>query len=425
MRTQATKIRWFYLCLGTLGMLVAGIIYAWSILKGPLATEFGWDAAQLGFNYTLTMLFVGAGNLLAGVLYHKVPYRLLFLASAVMVFGAFFGSAMMSGKHIVQLYICYAGIGGIGIGLFVVLIMSAVGSWFPDRKGLSAGTMNMGFGFSSMLFGTLASVLFEIPGFGWRNTYIALAAIGGIILLLVALLIKVAPADAQLPAAKVSKNAVQEEILNVSTPQMFRRLGFWQYYIFSILVFSLGSALISFAADYFKSIGAATALAVALVSVISVSNGVGRLCFGVIFDKKGRRTAMQTAAFAAVIAAALLALSIPTGQIILAVLCISRILIRRNILTGQCGIPALWQSAFCVQLQHHADIFHGGVSYGHCRWQNSGGERLLFDGVLHLPSDLRSGTADLLLDEADVNTPVIIMYSLPIYSKFAFRRASE
>lgn len=319
MRTQATKIRWFYLCLGTLGMLVAGIIYAWSILKGPLATEFGWDAAQLGFNYTLTMLFVGAGNLLAGVLYHKVPYRLLFLASAVMVFGAFFGSAMMSGKHIVQLYICYAGIGGIGIGLFVVLIMSAVGSWFPDRKGLSAGTMNMGFGFSSMLFGTLASVLFEIPGFGWRNTYIALAAIGGIILLLVALLIKVAPADAQLPAAKVSKNAMQEEILNVSTPQMFRRLGFWQYYIFSILVFSLGSALISFAADYFKSIGAATALAVALVSVISVSNGVGRLCFGVIFDKKGRRTAMQTAAFAAVIAAALLALSIPTGQIILAV----------------------------------------------------------------------------------------------------------
>ena len=38
---QKLSIRWFYLGVGVVAMLFAGIIYAWSILKDPLAAEFG------------------------------------------------------------------------------------------------------------------------------------------------------------------------------------------------------------------------------------------------------------------------------------------------------------------------------------------------------------------------------------------------
>ena len=47
--------RWPYLLLGMVTLLFAGIIYAWSILKAPLGTEFGWSAADLALNFTLTM----------------------------------------------------------------------------------------------------------------------------------------------------------------------------------------------------------------------------------------------------------------------------------------------------------------------------------------------------------------------------------
>ena len=48
--------RWLYLILGAAALLFAGVIYAWSILKSPLAAEFGWESAALSLNFTLTML---------------------------------------------------------------------------------------------------------------------------------------------------------------------------------------------------------------------------------------------------------------------------------------------------------------------------------------------------------------------------------
>ena len=45
--TKAPTIRWFYLTIGILSMLFAGILYSWSILKAPLADAFGWNASQL------------------------------------------------------------------------------------------------------------------------------------------------------------------------------------------------------------------------------------------------------------------------------------------------------------------------------------------------------------------------------------------
>ena len=55
MKQASTSIRWLYLVVGVIALLFAGILYAWSILKAPLAAEFGWSAADLALNFTLTM----------------------------------------------------------------------------------------------------------------------------------------------------------------------------------------------------------------------------------------------------------------------------------------------------------------------------------------------------------------------------------
>ena len=65
MKQASTSIRWLYLVVGVIALLFAGILYAWSILKAPLAAEFGWSAADLALNFTLTMCFFCLGGMAA------------------------------------------------------------------------------------------------------------------------------------------------------------------------------------------------------------------------------------------------------------------------------------------------------------------------------------------------------------------------
>ena len=61
---QTISVRWFYLAVGVAAMLFAGVLYAWSILKAPLAAEFGWGASELALNFTLAMSCFCVGGLL-------------------------------------------------------------------------------------------------------------------------------------------------------------------------------------------------------------------------------------------------------------------------------------------------------------------------------------------------------------------------
>ena len=59
--------RWLYLVVGVFSMLFSGVLYAWSILKAPLAGEFGWRASELAL-----ILYFG---ILPGIWRRFVPMR--------------------------------------------------------------------------------------------------------------------------------------------------------------------------------------------------------------------------------------------------------------------------------------------------------------------------------------------------------------
>ena len=75
--------RWFYLAVGVIAMLFAGVLYAWSILKSPLAADFGWSASELALNFTLAMSFFCIGGLLGARLSKALGHRLALLAAGV------------------------------------------------------------------------------------------------------------------------------------------------------------------------------------------------------------------------------------------------------------------------------------------------------------------------------------------------------
>ena len=302
-------------------MLFAGIIYAWSILKIPFSAELGFDASALALNFTLTMCFFCLGGLASSQLLRFMSAALAILLSAVLAGSGFVLSAFLGGSSILPLYITYAFMAGLGIGMAYIIIISTVNAWFPDRKGFSSGALMMGFGASSLILGNLADRLFASP-IGWRKTYILIGVALCAVLALAAPVIKRPPADAALPAPK-KKSAVRGEdfeIRDYKPTEMIRRFTFWRAFLCLVCITAVGSSVISFARDLALSVGAEAALATTLVGVLAVCNGLGRILTGVLFDAMGRRFTMIAANILTIAAAGITLLAVSIGSLPLCIL---------------------------------------------------------------------------------------------------------
>ena len=160
---KKTSYRWQILPLSVLAMLFAGILYAWSILKVPFAKDFGWGAEQLSLNYTLTMCFFCLGGLLGSFLSRKIGVKAAIILSAVLAGSGMALTGMLRDGQAAALYVTYALMAGLGIGIAYNVIVSTVTAWFPDKKGLCTGCLMMGFGMSSLILGNVADALFPVP----------------------------------------------------------------------------------------------------------------------------------------------------------------------------------------------------------------------------------------------------------------------
>ena len=83
MNKNKLNIRWFYLVIGVIAMLFAGVLYAWSILKSPLTSEFGWGASQLALNFTLAMSFFCIGGLLGAQISKRLGHRIALIIAGI------------------------------------------------------------------------------------------------------------------------------------------------------------------------------------------------------------------------------------------------------------------------------------------------------------------------------------------------------
>jgi OFA family oxalate/formate antiporter-like MFS transporter len=289
-----TLTRWPYLLVSALSLLFAGIIYAWSILKNPLAEEFGWAASELALNFTITMCAFCLGGILSGQVIRRIGAKPVLLAAAATTCVSFVLSAGLSGSSIVHLYLSYGALGGIGIGLAYNALISTTNAWFPDRKGLCSGVQMMAFGGSTLILGNVVSYLFGLSSFGWRPTFVMVGIMLGAVLLVAAFWQKFPPKDTVFPAAKAGKAKQGEDLPEVdySPKEMIRRPSFWCFFFFLICLTAIGAAAISMARDIALSTGAAATLATSLVGVLAVCNGLGRLLAGFLFDTIGRKKAM-------------------------------------------------------------------------------------------------------------------------------------
>ena len=312
-----TRLRLSYLALGTVSLLFAGVIYAWSILKAPLAAEFGWSGSQLALNFTLTMCSFCLGGFAGGLLARRIGGRSCLLLAAALGGIGFVISAGVREGQLALLYLSYGVMAGFGIGIAYNVIISTVSAWFPDKKGMCSGILMMGFGASALAVGNLAALLIDGPG--WRTAYRVLGAALAAVLAVAAFTLRKPRADEKLPETSGSK-AAEGGAEDVPTREMLRRRSFYLAFCGLVCLAAVGNCVISFARDLALSLGAQARLATTLVGVLSVCNGLGRILFGVLFDRLGRKKTMLAANVLTIAAAGITLLAVTAHALPLGVL---------------------------------------------------------------------------------------------------------
>ena len=293
---QKLSIRWVYMAVGTVAMLFAGVLYAWSILKSPLSAEFGWGASELALNFTLAMTFFCIGGLLGAQISRRLGHRIALIAAGVLSATGFLLTAALSTASVVLLYITYGVLAGVGIGIAYNVVIATVSAWFPDKKGLCSGCLMMGFGASALILGNAADAMFK-SSMGWRATYAVLGIALLAVLAIAGLILKRPAADTAFPSRASSgiQNESQPQRQDFTARRMLCRPSFWMAFACISFLAAVGSSVISFAKDLALSVNAPEALAVSLVGILSVCNGLGRILTGAVFDVIGCRKTMLCA----------------------------------------------------------------------------------------------------------------------------------
>ncbi|MCD7750116.1 MAG: MFS transporter, partial [Oscillospiraceae bacterium] len=106
---------------GTFLMLLLGSMYAWSYFKVSLGDAYpAWSQTQLTLNFTILMICFCLGGLVAGSMLSGLRKQVQVCLAALLVGGGFFGVSLLPeapGAALVQLYLCYGVLTGLGTGI--------------------------------------------------------------------------------------------------------------------------------------------------------------------------------------------------------------------------------------------------------------------------------------------------------------------
>jgi OFA family oxalate/formate antiporter-like MFS transporter len=302
-------------------LLCLGLIYGWSIFVAPLEAEFGWVRSQTSLTFTISMAFFCMGSLAGGMLVMKnVKRNLLMVIAGVLLLVGFYAASFST--RLVHFYLFYGVLCGFGVGLCYNLLISSVTKLFPGKQGLVSGVLMMSFGFGGLVLGSLCSSL--LASMGWRSTFKVIGILIGLIIIVGSVIIDITGKRiAQSTELNVGKQASGKGALKAGASrdytvgEMMKDPSFILIFAWLTLLSSAGLMIIGHIAPVILEQGATPATAALVVGVVSVSNGLGRVAFGLGFDKLGTQKTLWLINICLLLAGVMLSLGVLMSSMII------------------------------------------------------------------------------------------------------------
>ncbi|MDR0945812.1 MAG: MFS transporter, partial [Bifidobacteriaceae bacterium] len=337
--------RYAQLILGTLSLFILGLIYAWSIFSSFL----GVTKVQSSVIFSTTMICLCAGCVIAARLTARFTPRVSVWASAAGLAIGFVGTVLATRgatPPFAVLFVFYGVIVGLGCGFGYNAIITTVNLWFPDKLGLATGVQLLGFGLSGLVLGTAAHR--ALGAFGWRAVFLAVAAVGLVVIALDAWRIKAPRPDEALqlraraqekaqaraaakaaratgtPNARAAKRALNAQAKaqarrasNTTLPGQRRRADLVVFYIWRTLGMAACVTLVGSSGGSAQGLGAKAGQAALLVGLVAAANGISRVTSGLIYDHTSIRALMGIVSVLMIAGCAAAATACATHQVLL------------------------------------------------------------------------------------------------------------
>ena len=294
-----TKNRWLIAASAVGIHLSIGSVYAWSVFVKPIVRQSGWGFRDVQFTFSIAILFLGLSAATLGHFVEKHgPRRAGTFAAFFFGLGIAGAGIALKTNHILLLYLCYGVLGGIGLGVGYIAPVSTLVKWFPDKRGLATGLAIMGFGFASLISSPIIQRL--IVTVGLANTFFLLGAAYFAVMFLSSQYLA-PPKPGWMPKGykqrPVSAGERRTENDLAANEAVRTRRFYWLWLMLFINV-TCGIAVISVASPMAQEvIGMTASQAAAMVGLIGLFNGGGRIVWAALSDYIGRANA-YTAFFA-------------------------------------------------------------------------------------------------------------------------------
>lgn len=285
--------------------LALGVLYTWSMFKGAIEKEFGWQGSQLNDPYALCCLVFAFAMIIAGRCQDKFGPRVTASIGGLLV-GV--GMVLVSTTNSYGVWLLGFGVlVGVGIGFAYSSATPPALKWFPPvRTGLIAGLVVAGFGLAPVYLAPLADFL--LRHYGLLKSMLIFGIAFAIIVCALAQFLVNPPADyvAAVKASAGNSTAKPVAVVNFTPGQILRQPRFWLLWVIYFIGSGAGLMVISSVSGMAKkTMGEQAFIAVA---VMALGNAGGRIIAGILSDKIGRRWTLM---LVLLIQAALMFVAIP------------------------------------------------------------------------------------------------------------------
>lgn len=272
---------WYLPLVAAIGYSSAGLhIYGLGAFVGPLGSEFKWNRVETFAGSALVSLVVALLSLPIGAMVDVIGPRRVAMTGVVAVSGAIALLSTATGST-ANWMMLWALVALCATMVQAPIWTTAVVSRFDASRGLAIGITLCGGSIPIFALPLLATILIEAVG--WRQAFIGLGALWGVILFPIVALFFRGARDDQGRRAPAEAAVAQTDGVSLGTalrtPTLHKLMFAAGFFALAIL------GLVVHFVPMLTDAGMTPLMAAAAASLIGIFSIVGRLCTGIVLDR--------------------------------------------------------------------------------------------------------------------------------------------